>query len=110
MMSSSSGSGSAKTRHRSERFHNPLTGSVSRKATYSITRAFEAIASVFVVEQIVSGENVKHEIGRSLEAVIRRAWIGLFELTVIDLHKDARTEPRAFIQFDRRVDTTVQTG
>src|SRR5262249_52986957 len=37
--------------------------------------AFETIASMFVVEQFVSWENVEHEIGRSFESVIRRTGI-----------------------------------
>src|SRR5437016_10820842 len=65
---------------------------------------------MFVVEQVVSGENVEHEIGRSFEKVIRRAGIALLQLAVVHHHNDARTEPRGVIQLDRRVYATVQTG
>src|SRR5262245_31987340 len=64
---------------------------------------------MLVVEQVVS-ENVEYEIGRSFEKVIPWAGVALLERTVVDLDDDARTEPSAVVQLDRRVYATVQTG
>jgi hypothetical protein len=72
--------------------------------------ALKAVTSILVVEQVISGEHVEHEIGRPFETVIRWFGIALLELAVAHHHNDARTEPRVVIQLDRRVYATVQTG